>query len=49
LNTCKRGDCMKEWLKLFLKKYLIDWVKKIFCKVVCRDECELEKKGGDKK
>ena len=32
---------MKEWIKAFLKKYLIDWIKKLFCKIVCKDdECK---------
>lgn len=29
---------MKEWLVLFFKKYLVDWVRKIFCKIFCKDD-----------
>jgi len=32
---------MKEWLKIFLKKYMLDWLRKLFCKIFCSDDkCE---------
>ena len=34
---------MKEWILFFLKKYLWGWIKKLFCKTVCKDDtCDKE-------